>query len=672
VSGRRLLDRVVVGLAGLLALVSALAWNLGGFSDRLGPFTLSVRRPTRPLEIAFTLLLLRETTSASASSRSRLRFALVYAGLLLALAAGSPIRLPGDGPEYAAMALNLAGGRPPALLKAERDAAERTLSLRSGELTDGRAGLLGADGRQDFHHFWVYPLLASPAVAFLQAAGVSPLVGFTAVNVALLVLAAAVLHARTGAAGALVLLGGPLLWWLDKAHPEVFFVSLSACALALLTERPGLAVALLGLAASQNPVFILALAVAALWIVLRGRTGAPGVGPGLALAVGLALLSPLYFLARLGRPTPLRDAVWPHLPNAAELGALLWDPNLGLGTAWPTLVVGAILGLVIALRDRKRAARGVDAACLLLAVAVLLVALTQPGNVNHGATRGMSRYALWLAPSAVPALAALARAGRRGRAAAAALGAGSLLLAFSDYHPRLPERIYTPTPLAEWIWTKAPSLDRPLPEVFAERAWGAPPLGHAPAGMPGCEKALLPGDGEPIGSWPLSCAPAEKPAWCRPPGVLCYANASPSGTTFAVAPRQTTFLDPLPRRWYWGGRPSADLARRFASLSWADFTPVAPESEPVLLRERQGIGRVHLRTAPGVYLVWFDGPRREGALVVPWAPEPSEAILVDPLTGEELSRTPLARGASTPVAIPLRAPLLLVVSVGGLGRAEPG
>jgi hypothetical protein len=88
----------------------------------------------------------------------------------------------------------------------------------------------------------------------------------------------------------------------------------------------------------------------------------------------------------------------------------------------------------------------------------------------------------------------------------------------------------------------------------------------------------------------------------------------------------------------------------------------------VLLRERHGIGRVHLRTALGVYLAWLDGPRREGAFVVPWAPEPREAILIDPLTGEELSRTTLAQGASTRVAIPLRAPLLLVVTAGGSTR----
>jgi hypothetical protein len=671
VSGRRVLDRVTIALAGLLAVVSAAAWSVGGFSARLGAVELSVRRPARPLELAFALLLVREAVAAAPAARSRLRFALVYAGLLLALAAGSSTRLVGDGAEYAAMAVNLSRGRAPALLKGERAEVEGALSLRPGELAEGRANLLGSDGRQDFHHFWFYSLLASPAVAVARAAGVSPLVGFTALNVILLVLTAAVLHARLGAAGALVLLGGPLLWWLDKAHPEVFLVSLTACAIALLAERPGPAVVLLGLAACQNPTFTLALGVAVLWIVLRGRAVARGVGPGLVLAVGLALLNPLYYLARLGRAVPLRDAVVPHLPNVAEIGALVWDPNLGLGMAWPTLALAAILGLVITLGDRTRATRAVDAGCLLLAVAVLLVAFTQPGNVNHGATRGMSRYALWLAPSAVPALAALAGAGRRGRAAAVALAAGSLLLAFSDYHPRLPERIYSPTPLAEWLWTKAPALDRPLPEVFAERAWGAPPLGRVPAGMPRCEKALVAGDGDATGFWPLSCAPAEKPEWCRTPGVLCYANAGPSGHTFAIAPRQPTFPDPLSRRWYWGGRPSADLLRLLASFSWEDFAPVAAEDESVLLRERQGIGRVDLRSAPGVYLVWFDAPRREGAFVVPWAPEPRLAILVDPLTGEELSRTPLARSAMTQVAIPFRAPLLLVVTVGGSRRDEP-
>ena len=111
-----------------------------------------------------------------------------------------------------------------------------------------------------------------------RLAGVSPLVGFTAVNLILLLLTAAVLQARAGAAGALVLLGGPLLWWLDKAHPEVFLVSLTSCALALLPKRPGPALVLLGLAAAQNPSFTLALAAAALWIVLRRRAARPASG----------------------------------------------------------------------------------------------------------------------------------------------------------------------------------------------------------------------------------------------------------------------------------------------------------------------------------------------------------------------------------------------------------
>ncbi len=75
----------------------------------------------------------------------------------------------------------------------------------------------------------------------------------------------------------------------------------------------------------------------------------------------------------------------------------------------------------------------------------------------------MSRYALWLAPLlAVPALTRLSTRGRA-RPALVTLGALSLLSTFQDYLPNRAERYLEPTPLAAWLWTRHPELDRPLP-----------------------------------------------------------------------------------------------------------------------------------------------------------------------------------------------------------------
>ena len=645
----------------VVALAAFVAWASGGGVLRLGPVALSVQRPFRSLAVALSLLLVREALQHAAGSRARVRFLVLLAALLAALALDSRPRVVGDGQEYVAMAWNLAHGRAPGLLAPERASLERALSLHAGELGEGREALVGPDGRQDFHHFWLYSLVVAPLLAALTAAGGPPLVAFTLANALLLLLAAVVLHGRVGPGGTLVLCGGPLVWWLDKPHAEVLVVVLLSVALAILASRPALALPLAGLAAAQNPVFVPLLAVGSAWAVAR-RKGSPFLAAALAISWALALAHPLYYLWHLGRVSPLRDTVLRHVPNLTELRAVLVDPNLGLLPAWPSLALAAALAVVLAVRARGLRWPWWEVAAFTIALGSLLLLFTQPGNINHGGTRGMSRYALWLAPFVVPALRYLAAAGRPGLLAV--LAGLSLLSAIPEYLPSREERYLEPTPLAAWLWTQHPGLDRPLPEVFAERAWGYPPLGGVPASTPRCEMALLRGDGTAIGHWPLPCAPAEKPLSCRAPGTLCYAARRPDGYRFAPAPLQPTFLDRDSTRWYWSGTPTAELVAAMSRLPWKDYGLVSPEDEGVFVAGRWGSGKLELRTAPGGFLVWIDGVRRDGAWLALVVRAPGTAILVDPLKGAELSRTRLAGDSAQRISLPLRAPLLLVVASG--------
>ncbi len=659
------LERALSGalLAGgsLLALAACVAWALGGGVLRLGPVAISVQRPFRALAVAVSLLLLREALRRVAGARARAGFVALLAVLLAALALDSRPRLVGDGQEYVAMAWNLAQGRPPGLSAPERAALERTLSLREGELGQGREALVGRDGRQDFHHFWLYSLVVAPALAAVAAAGGPLLVAFTLTNAVLLLVAAWVVHLRSGPGAALVLFGGPLVWWLDKPHAEIFLVALLSVALATVTRRPELALPLAGLAAAQNPVFLPVLAAGSAWAAVR-RRGRPLLALALAVSWALALSHPLYYLWHLGSALPLRDTVLRHAPNLAELRAVLVDPNLGLLPAWPSLGLAAAWAGARAVGTRASRWPWWELAAFSLAVGSLLLLFTQPGNVNHGGTRGMSRYALWLAPFVLPALGQLAAVGRP--AGMALLAGLSLLSAIPEYLPNREERYLEPTPLAAWLWTRQPGLDRPLPEVFAERAWGYPPLGAVPASTPACETALVRGDDTAIGRWPLSCVPAEKPKWCRAPGSLCYAARRPDGYAFARAPAQPGYLDRGSSRWYWGGTPAAGLAADMRRLPWKDYGLVAPEDEGVFLAERRGVGKVQLRAAPGGFLAWFDGVRKHGAWLTPVVHAPGTAILIDPLRGTELSRTRLSPDATQRIGLPPQAPLLLVVSSG--------
>jgi len=657
----RLAARALLVVACALLAAGAVAWVAGGGAWRLGPLTIGLHQPTRAVVLGLALLLVREALARGPVPWWR---GAAWVGALgLAVTADSPLRVVGDGHEYVAMAVNLAAGRPPALSDAERGRVESEMGWTPGVLSalPGRAALVGDDGRQDFYHFWLYPLLTAPAVAAVRAVGGRVLAGFAATNLALLVLAALLVQRRAGAGSIAVLFASPLLWWVDKPHPEVFFVAVVAMALALADERPQWALPLAGLVAAQNGAFLPPLAIATAWAWVRQRRR-PFLLSSTAIAWGLAAVSPLYYLLHLGRSSPLAATVLVHLPGPRELWAVLGDPNLGLFPAWPSMAIVALAGLgmaVASLRERPGAAW--DPLALLLSIATLLVVFTQPGNLNHGATRGMSRYALWLVAFAVPVLARLAtRADARAKLALAALGALSVASLVPEYLPSRPVRYLEPTPLARWLWTRHPGLDHPLPEVFAERAWGYPPLGSVPASTPVCEKALLSGDGTAVGKWPLACAPAEKPDPCRREGALCYADGGPGRYRFVTAPAQPTWREPERRRWYWSGAPAKALANELRALPWTALGIVDPDDEGVFFAGRHAAGRVQLRTAPGAYLAWFDGPKG-GAWVVPRVRQPAVAVLLDPLTGQELSRTRVLPAASEPVPLPGGSPVLLVV-----------
>ena len=81
----------------------------------------------------------------------------------------------------------------------------------------------------------------------------------------------------------------------------------------------------------------------------------------------------------------------------------------------------------------------------------------------------------------------------------------------------------------------------------------------------------------------------------------------------------------------------------------------------MFLPERRGGDKHQLRTTTGFYLAWFNAIRRRNAWVTPILRVPSLVLVIDPETGEELSRTRLGVADRRRVELPSRAPLLLVV-----------
>src|SRR3954464_3896870 len=193
--------------------------------------------------------------------------------LILCLVAGSRPRVLGDGVEYLTMALNFASGHGPAIAPKDIANLQRQLADVDPRLEtwDMRGATFpGPDHRRDLLHFWVYPLIAAPVVAVTHVMGASPLWGFAALNLCLLGAALWVAIPRVGGAGATLLFIGPILWWIDKPHTEVFTFSLLVIASVAIRDRPWWSLIAAGRAAAGIfPIAVLALAIAAAQAVAR-------------------------------------------------------------------------------------------------------------------------------------------------------------------------------------------------------------------------------------------------------------------------------------------------------------------------------------------------------------------------------------------------------------------
>ncbi|HYC23428.1 MAG TPA: hypothetical protein VEI94_12025 [Candidatus Bathyarchaeia archaeon] len=492
-----------------------------------------------------TVLEVAPARAAPARPRRVIPFAALYAVLLVVLVATSYPRRVGDGAEYLALAESLVRLRSPAPTSAERADLEARLVAAGG----GFAGveisapqLHTASGRELVRHFWFYPLLAAPLVGLAEVARMHPNYGFAALNLVLLSLAAAAASRRLSWPALLLLFASPIVWWVDKAHTEVFTFSLLAIAFAELEERPWRSVICLGAAATQNPPNAIALGIVLVTSLARRairrdvRTWAAA-----AVALALAALHPLYtwLMVGVGTPTVATGRMVPHLPRLAEAGAFLWDPNIGLAPSFPALPI-VVLGAVVALAARAPARLLARDVLVALACGVVFVAsFAQTTSLNTGATPGMARYGLWLIPLAIPLL--HEADGVLSRRIVAPIALASCLLCLTEYHPAQPVAYLAPTRLASFLWERHPRLENPPPEIFFERlahvpsrqAPGEPMARIAPIATGSCSKVLLIG-----GAGPAGCALGrEVPPPCALPGAYCYANRSGTGYVFRqVAP----------------------------------------------------------------------------------------------------------------------------------------
>jgi len=467
-----------------------------------------------------------------------------FFALLITLVVQSAPRIMGDGGEYLVMALNFARGSAPSL---SPDDLRRAAEVMPGDASRRLVlpEYVGGDGRQDLPHFWVYSLIAAPFVRVATTLGRSPLFGFAAINMLLLMCAVAVLSARTSAPATLFVAAGPILWWVDKAHTEVFTFSLLTIAVVLLRTAPWWSSVALGAAATQNPPLAIAMLAVMAHALASFGWKERRVWLGAAGGAAIASLHPLYYLVRLDRWSALNEGVDQHWPSLREFLTVPFDPNLGMFVHDPFLTAAVAITIAVVALDAgsplRRVLHGGRGVVAVIAV-LFLFSFTQTTNVNAGGTPGPSRYGVWLLPLTIPVLEAAPAAAVWLRVLAAA----SVFWCAVQFAPRQPEQYLTPTLFAATLWQQLPDLDNPVAEVFAERVSKIEPSPAPPIATAGCEKILLMGGGE-TAVWPGRCGTAEIPPSCRSAGALCYANRSGSSYGFSRAPSSPAWMAGIER-----------------------------------------------------------------------------------------------------------------------------
>jgi len=527
--------RSYLALTLILVTASLVVARAGGVQWQFGPIAVSVTRGWRVAAVAFAVWLVGLIWDRP----SRFRFiALVpLAGMLVAVSAASQPQRVGDSHEYVAMARGIACLSGPARPETDvRASLAADWNEHDPGLTVVVSSLRGRDGRYDFPHFWLYPALAAPFVPVADAIGLHVRWAFFAVNLVLLLGAVAVLAGRLQPPALLLLGCGPIIWWIDKAHTEVFTWSLLTVAICLFRQAPGWALVALGAASAQNPPFALVMLLALTWGVTVERRSTLATWAGFAGGLALACLVPLYYQWRLGVWSGISLGAIPHWPSRAEFTAVLLDPNIGIMPSAPVFLAVVAVALWVGVTQRSQRSRSSEGWFALLVALVLLTAFSQAGNVNSGGTPNPSRYGLWLCALLVPAAIALQPA----QVLTRVLATFGLVWSLVMFHPHLGDHYLRPTPLAAWLWARWPAADNPLPEVFCERLAGEEGTQELPRATPGCTKVLLAAG--PLGPrWPDDCAQTDVPARCAVPGRLCYANRAGGGWSFVEAPSQAGF-----------------------------------------------------------------------------------------------------------------------------------
>lgn len=433
--------------------------------------------------------------------------AVVALRLLLML---SPQRV-GDGSEYYALFLAIQAGHRTFMTEGAWTAYEHLYAnshilglVNPHDLQGTFPSLIQKSGGADFNHFWFYSALVALTTGWLTFFGVSVHTCFLVFH-ALLLAALTYIAARTFGktcliAAAIVLLGSPIIWFIDKVHTEFFtFCCISIGTLLFCRQRYFAAAVWLALASTQNisigatAVFLLAVGA---WKLRRSRWSFQDVVLTV-LALALVTIHPIYYFFRIGVIDPQLLAGGAHIgSNLRNIYIWIADPDVGLIPNWPASLLILAMAAVAAVTAKIRPER-LSLAYVAIFLATNLYAQSSTENLNSGATIDIARYATWYIGLFIPCLAfalnaLMTRCGWLLKGVVALVLLTITAASAIHFRPSLHESYLAPTRLSAWIQKRLPTLYNPPPQIFADRNTGGVrlPASYAILG-PGCRKVLV-------------------------------------------------------------------------------------------------------------------------------------------------------------------------------------
>jgi len=357
--------------------------------------------------------------------------------------------------------------------------------------------LLSNSGKYYSIHFFSYPLATIPARVILELFGIHPLFSFQVTNVLAVVCVLAYIYFISGFStyekhwSVLLFLLSGTTYYLFWIHPEVITASLLYIALiSVLDKKYFLSACSAAVASLQNPPIVLFMPFIFLIYFLElkvNKKGGVTQGEGkyfgllvyLLIAGIIACLPYIFSMYVFGHPNPIMliHGADFRFVSLSRFVSLWFDLNQGVVLGNAGMYAGIAIAMTLMIFQRLKEIRKSDyiVSLLFVTAAILMTVPTlATGNWNAGSSTFI-RYGYWLVMMPIVSFILLTRnlypRVRFWLLSLVILMQAGIVISNKVWGNSVPPGRFTG--ISKSIMYHYPGIYNPVPEIFAERSYGA-------------------------------------------------------------------------------------------------------------------------------------------------------------------------------------------------------